>query len=160
MQKYTASMSMFVKSTPAPVAKSSETKQIAILYAGLLTLMAVTQLFTFDTFIELFSDVNLPIVLAPLIVAAEVFALPFLLRMQVSPAFRWVSMVCGWFVAAAWIIVSSIVVSFGLDVETVGFLGTLVDLSPGWWALLMSVAFAILATWASWGLWPLRRAKK
>ena len=97
-------MSILVKATPAPTARTKETKQMAYLYAGLLVVLAVTQLFTFDEFIELVPAFNLPFgtgftyALAPLIVATEVFAIPFLLRMQLSVAFRWLSMFCGWFV--------------------------------------------------------------
>ena len=159
-------MSMFVKATPAPSAKTSETKQVAILYAALLTIMAVTQLFTFEEFIELFPAFHLPLGevlvygLAPALVAAEVFALPFLLRMAVSPAFRFVSMFCGWFVAATWLFVSTWVAATRVDADTIGFLGTFASLSPGWWAVLISLALGVLAVWASWGLWPIRRAKK
>lgn len=159
-------MSMFVKATPAPGAKTAETKQVSILYAGLLTVMAVTQLFTFEEFIELFPSFNLPLGdvlvygLAPALVAAEVFALPFLLRMTVSPAFRFVSMLCGWFVAATWLFISTWVASTRIDADTIGFLGTLAGLTPGWWAVLISLALGVLAAWASWGLWPLRRTKK
>lgn len=151
-------MSIFVQATPAPAAKSPESKQIATLYAGLLTVLAVTQLFTFDTFIELFPALGLPVALAPIIVASEVFALPFLLRMRLSPAFRVLSMGLGWVVALAWSVVSVMALQQGA--VTVGYLGTLVELTPGWWAVLIAVSFGILAVWSSWGLWPLKRTAK
>lgn len=146
--------------------KTDATKQISLLYAGLLTVMAVAQLFTFETFIELIPSYDLPIgegfkvALPALIVAAEVFALPFLLRMALSPAFRWFSMFCGWFVALAWFLISIWIVTMNPGVLTIGFLGTAVDLLPGWWAVLISFSFGILAAWSAWGLWPGYSMKK
>lgn len=159
-------MSMFVKATPAPRAKSLQVKQISILYAVLLTGMVVAQLFTFDTFIALTASFELPIpgvlpyAIAPALVVFGVFALPFLLRMTVSPAFRVVSMLCSWLAALSWLVITVWLVTTRQVVETVGFLGTIGQLSPGWWAVLFSIALCIVAAWSSWGMWPLGRFKK
>lgn len=158
-------MSILVKATPAPAPRTKESRQIALLYAGLLTVFVVAQLFTFDEFIELIPTFQLPLgevlpyAIAPLLVAAEIFALPFLLGMAVSPAFRWLSMGCGWVAAGLWAFISIWVVSVHPNVETVGFLGTLVSPAPGWWAVCISIALCLLAVWTSWGLWPGRRKK-
>lgn len=156
-------MSVFVKPTTAAPARTDAARQIALLYAGILVLFLVAQLFTFEEFLELIPSFNLPVGalmygLAPLIVVAELFALPFLLRMSMSPALRWVSMVCGWVAAAAWVGISWWVVGTQPGASTVGFLGAVGDLSPGWWAILVAIAMVILAVWASWGLWPGARA--
>lgn len=134
--------------------------RIAIFYAVILVVMAVAQLFSFDEFLKLVTDFGFPggIRYAHFIVAflvtAEVFAVPFLLRMPLSPAFRWVSMVCGWLVALIWTKITIwLVIKDGI-VGNVGFLGTIVDTMPGWWAIFISLAFGILAIWASWGMWP------
>src|SRR5690606_29389792 len=98
----------FVKAVPAQQPRTKESSQIALLYAVILVIFAVGQLFTFDKFIELVPSFQLPLgevlqfAVAPLLVMAEVLALPFLLRMTLSPAFRWLSMVCGWLVAGLW----------------------------------------------------------
>ncbi|MGH7218649.1 MAG: hypothetical protein ACREGE_04380 [Candidatus Microsaccharimonas sp.] len=152
-------MSVFAKPTTAPPARTDASRQISLLYAGILVLFLVAQLFTFDEFIQLIPSFNLPVggllyAVAPLIVVGELFALPFLLRMSTSTALRWVSMVCGWMVAVIWIGISWWVVAMQPGASTVGFLGTVGDLSPGWWAILVAVAMGILAAWASWGLWP------
>jgi len=152
---------------PSPV-KTKESKKISIFYAAILIVLAVTQLFTFEEFIEVFANMNLPgggatgYVVASLIVFAEVFAIPFLLRMYLSTAFRVVSMVLGWLVAALWFCVSLWIVTTAVPVSTIGLLGTVVDVMPGLWAILISACFGILAGWSSWGLWPFRRpaAKK
>ena len=156
-------MSVFVKPTTAPPARTDAARQMALLYAGILVLFLVAQLFTFEEFLQLIPSFNLPIgelsyVVAPLIVVGELFALPFLLRMSTSPALRWVSMVCGWATAATWVGISWWVVVTQPGASTVGFLGMVGDLSPGWWAILVAIAMGILAAWASWGLWPGTRA--
>lgn len=159
-------MSILPTPTPAPKPKTDLSKQIALIYAALLVIMAVTQLFSFEDFLNLVPSFNLPLPLAlqhamaPLLVASEVFALPFLLRMYLSPAFRWFSMFLGWLVAALWLFISIWVVSTGQSVETIGFIGTVAKLMPGGWAICMSIALAILAAWASWGLWPASKTKK
>lgn len=159
-------MSILPKPTPAPTPKTDTAKQIALIYAALLVIMSVTQLFTFEDFLGLIPQYHLPMstaletALAPVLVAAEVFAIPFLLRMALSPAFRWFSMFLGWLVAALWLFITFWIVSTSQAVETTGFTGTLGTFPPGWWAVCMSIAFAILAAWASWGMWPASKAKK
>lgn len=159
-------MSIFPKAGTATPAKTKESKQIAVVYAVVLVVFALAQLFTFDEFIGLIPSFGLPVgaltayMLAPTIVAAEVFALPFLLRMKLSVGFRWFSMVLGWAVAVLWLFITLAVVTRDIEATTIGFLGTAVDLVPGWWAVTVPIAMGILAIWASWGLWPAKRAKR
>lgn len=158
-------MSVFAKATEAPEPKSQDVKRIAIFYAIILIVLAVTQLFTFDKFLVLIQEFGFPggagfaYLVGSVLVVSEVFALPFLLRMPLSPLFRWFSMILSWVAAAAWIKISLWLVLTESPVETVGFLGTLVNVMPGWWAVLVSVALGILAAWASWGMWPGKRKK-
>ena len=159
-------MKTFVQPTPAPKPKTEAVKQISLFYAAFLVVMIVAQLFTFEKFLELIIAFNLPVSvvtvasLAPIIVTCELFALPFLLRMTVSPAFRFVSMVLGWLVSLLWLGITIWLVTSGSTVATVGFLGTAINLIPGWWAVFISVLFGIMAVWASWGMWPLRKTKR
>lgn len=159
-------MSILPKATAAPTPKSDDAIQVSFFYAGILAVFALAQLFTFDTFIELIVSFNLPLglgvtaALAPLIVAAEVFALPFLLRMKLSIGFRWFSMLLGWLVAVLWLFITISLAVNGTEAETVGFLGTVFNLVPGWWATMIATAMGILAAWTSWGLWPGTQAKK
>ena len=160
------SMNLLVKAVPAQKPRTKESLKISIFFAVILLIMAMTQLYTFEEFADLVPRFNLPLgevliyTLAPLIVVCEVFALPFLLRMTVSPAFRWLSMMLGWLAAAIWLLVSIWICSTGPDVPTVGFLGTIVELPVGFWAIFMSFALCILAAWSSWGLWPGKRLQK
>lgn len=156
-------MSILVKPTTALKPRTVQSGQMSLLFAGLLTVMAVAQLFTFEHFVVLLEDLSLPLgipslLVASLVVIAEVFALPFLLRMDLSIAFRWLSMFLGWFVVVFWLLLSCWVWFSVPLVESAGFLGT-VPLPPGPWMILLSVSMAILAIWSAWGLWPGRRAK-
>jgi len=159
-------MSIFVQATKAPTPKTKDVKRIATFFAGVLVVMIVAQLFTFEEFVPLVVDFGFPggeqlaHFDAAFIIVAELLALPFLLRMSVSPAFRWVSMVSGWLVAATWLKFTVWLVASDSQVNTVGFLGTAIELMPGWWAIFMSIAFGILATWASWGMWPAKHDAK
>ncbi len=156
-------MTWFVHTTPAAPPRSKDASRIAILYAIILVGFAVSQLFTFDDFKTLVQAFQLPIgdvwvaALAPAIIAAEVFALPFLLRMPLSPAFRWFSMILSWVVVLLWLGITIWLVASDTVVSTVGFSGTVGELTPGWWAIFVSLALGILAAWSSWGLWPGRR---
>lgn len=153
-------MSLLPKPTPAAPAPSKSIVQITVFYAVVLTVFAVAQLYSFDEFIEYIgsSELALPSAIAtlfvPVLIVAEVFALPFLLRMSVSPAFRWFSMGFALLAPVLLVFISSWIVFGRYDVPTVGFLGTAVDLIPGAWAVCMSAALVVLGVWSVWGLWP------
>lgn len=153
-------MKMFASVTPAPVPKTKNVTTISIFLAAILVVMAVAQLFSFEEFLlwmaslTLFPNDSVASLVAALIVVSEVFALPFLLRLQTSPLMRVFSMGCGWLVAGTWLVLTSWMVFFGEGVTNVGFLGDVVELTPGWWAVFMSLSLAILSAWASWGMWP------
>ena len=153
-------MSILVQAQPANAPRSRTAVQIAVLYAGILTIMSVAQLFTFEEFIEQFFSLDLALpqfveaLFIPLLIVFQVTALPFLLRMNISPAFRWLSMAAGWIVPLGWLFIAlSTANAYPLH-ETVGLLGAAVSLAPGWWAVAVSALFALMAAWASWGLWP------
>ena len=153
-------MSFFRTPTSAPVPKSRNVVTISLFYAAIIVVMVVAQLFTFEGFLELFAAYDLPggrttaYTLASVLIAAQVFALPFLLRMAVSPAFRMVSLLSAGLVADIWLFLTLWLVIVQPAVTNVGFLGALVETMPGWWAVLMALAFGILAIWAGWGMWP------
>jgi hypothetical protein len=163
---YTFSMSILVQPTPAPTPKTKDVQRIATLYAIILVIMVVAQLFTFEEFLKLVTNFNFPggiryaHFITAFLVVAEVFALPFLLRMALSPAFRFLSMLLGWLVALIWVKLTIWLVIQDSLVNNVGFLGTVVNLTPGWWAIFFSVSLAILAAWASWGMWPAKKSLK
>ena len=127
--------------------------------------MVVAQLFTLEEFMEYVTQLQLPFtqtmeyLFVPLLIITEIFAIPFLLRMRLSPAMRAVSMALGLIAAIAWIFFNAWIVVQGVPVDSVGFLGTVIAIMPGWWAVFVSVALLLLAMWSSWGLLPKRRPK-
>jgi hypothetical protein len=153
-------MSFFRTPTAAPVPKSKNTATISLFYAVLLVVMVIAQLFTFESFLALFAAFELPggqatgYAVAALLVASQVFALPFLLRMALSPAFRMFSLLSAGLVADIWLFITLWLAIVQPVVSNVGFLGTIVDVIPGWWAVCLALAFGILALWAAWGMWP------
>lgn len=142
---------------PAP--RSRNAVIVATLYAGTLTVMTALQLFSFEKFIPLIGSLSLPGGLAgggtaSLLVSLAVLALPFLLRLKLSPAMRWLSMTAGWVVAAAWLAITLWIVVKMPEITNIGLLGASVTLAPGWWAPCFAVGLCLLAAWASWGMWP------
>lgn len=158
-------MSILVQATSAPKPKTKNVKKIAILYALILVVFAVSQLFTYESFISLVDSFWLPggtpsaRVVAAVIVIVEVLALPFLLGMRSSVAMRVLSMVCGWLVAFIWLMLTLWIMLSVNAISNVGFFGDLVVLTPGWWAVFFSAALCILSLWSSWGMWPLKHKK-
>ena len=137
--------------------------RIALAVAAVFVLLATAQLFSFEDFPQVIEDMWLPgvstalaTVLAALIVVAEVFAVPFLLRMRLSIAMRCVSMGLGWLVGVWWLgVLIWQNVSVGALINN-GLLGSTLSLPVGWWSVALQCAVLVLIGWASWGLWPLR----
>ncbi len=143
---------------------TKDTKIAAFIYAALLIVMVVSQLFSFEKFIPLLDSFNLPAPLseyglAVTLVICGVLALPFLLRMKVSSGMRFVSMIAGWVVALAWLFLGLWLNVSGVVPETAGLLGASVTLITGWWVVFVAIGFCVLAAWTAWGMWPLRRAQ-
>ena len=156
-------MKLLRKTTPASKPRTKESRQIAYSYAFLLIVLVLCQLFTFDKFITLLQSFAFPggdmmaHLVASIIVVSEVFALPFLLELNLSPLMRVVSMVFGWIAPLLWFKLALWLI-FSVNTATnTGLLGTVVGIVPGWWMVYITVALGLIAAWASWGLWPLKR---
>jgi len=158
-------MIILPKASAPILPKTKDAPIIALMYASIIVVLVVAQLFSFDKFLTIVESYWLPggVVfahfLAAYLVIVEVFALPFLLRMRVSLAMRVVSMGCGWLVALIWLGISLWLVISTNAVGNIGFVGSVVALAPGWWAVFISIALGTLSAWASWGMWPLVRKK-
>jgi hypothetical protein len=130
-------MSVFAVSTPAPNPQSKGVALISLVYVGLLVSMIVAQLFTFEDFLVLLNRLQLPIVdvpldaLAPIIVAAEVAALPYLLRMSLSPAFRLLSALCAALVPVLWATIIILQHTVGQTGNSIGLFGDVIAVSDG-----------------------------
>jgi hypothetical protein len=150
-------MSIFAKSSFPGPARTKDSQTVAVLYAGILVVFIVSQLFSFEEFLVLVQSFQLPggdtlaYVSAALFISVELF-------MRLSFAFRYVSMLCSWLAAVAWVYISTWLLLSNSQVDTVGFLGTVISVMPGVPALLISLSLCVLAVWSSWGLWPHRHS--
>ena len=123
--------------------------------------MAVAQLYKYEKFPEVFTGIGLPggVVWSPiyaaLIVTGEVLALPFLLRMSLSPAMRLVSMVAGWLVVAGWLAITITTNVAGYTGNS-GILGATLPTVSGWWTVCLFMVLGVLAGWCAWTMWPCR----
>lgn len=155
----------FAEAKPAPKPRSKLAVKIAWIYAALLTVMALGQLFAFEEFIPLIREYNLPgawgtaSLVAGLIVVTEVFALPFLLRMRLSPLMRWFGFICSVAAAAAWVKLSVYALLADTALENSGILGTKIATPTGFITLVISLTLLVLAVWSAYGLWPQVRKK-
>lgn len=142
--------------------RTKDAGTIALFYAAVLVVLVTAQLFSFEKFIPLIETFALPGMhtgrfIAVALVVCGVFALPFLLGMKLSEGMRWFSMVAGWIVPAVWLVLSLWFNITQPAVPNAGFLGTSIELEPGWWTVFVAIGLGILAAWSSWGRWPGRR---
>ncbi len=163
---YTSNMSMIKVVTKPPKPQSEEAPKAALLLAAVFVIFAVAQLFSFEKFIPLLETFGLPgghgtaVLVACLIVITEVFALPFLLRMPLSPLMRKVSEVCTGLAVTLWAGLALWMNSVAGAPTSAGFLGASLELPVGWWTISFSLALFVLAGWALWGMSPEPRHKK
>lgn len=147
------------KARTAGQARTKESRTVATVYAILLLVMALAQLFTISSFLQNLYGYGWGYTAsawyAGILIVAELLAIPFLLRWRLSIGFRVFSMGLSWLVPLALVLLSVLALTRS-DANSVAFLGGFVQLLPGWWAVCLSVALGIMAWWASWGLWPLR----
>jgi hypothetical protein len=136
----------------------------SLIFAGMLLIMIVTQLFSFEKFPDVITTLSLSSdsyskLWAACIVLFEVAALPFLLSMSLSPAARVVSMFSGWMVTAWWLSLSLWIIGTGHGMGNSGLLGATFSVIGGWWMIFFCIGLGLLSAWASWGMWP-RMARK
>lgn len=158
-------MGLFLPLTAAPVPLTASIRKLSLVYAGILVVFAVTQLFLFEDLRIHFQTLwegyyGLALAVTMIIVTTEVAALPFLLGMQLGKGLRWVSIVAGWAVPLLWLLVVGCTLTNQTQMADVGFLAGLVTLEPGLWAVFFCLALGILSVWASWGMWPGRATAK
>lgn len=153
-------MSSFVLPTDSPKPKSKNVQSISLLFAGALVALALAQLFSFEDFPAQLIGAGISPYAAPLlatiIVCTEVLALPFALRMRLSPAFRVLSMIAGWVAIGLLLkvaVIETIAGRSGVD----AVFGATLTLPTGIWTICAVLALAVLAGWTSWGMWPLRK---
>lgn len=164
-------MSIFVKSTPPPAIKTKTTGTISRFLAAILVLIAIGQMLNYEGFVARLVAYGLPLgivgisVLAGFLVFAELLSVPFLVRLRLSPAMRFVSFVCGWLVLGLWLLLE-----LWLNIHTApggsatarstSLFGALITPATGWWSVSFIAALIVLAAWATWGMWPFPLRRK
>lgn len=149
----------------APTAKMLSISRVAFLLAVLLSAMVIAQLFHYEKFIPLVETYNLPggifaaHLFAAIIVVLEVAALPFLLRMRLSHAMRFISMVSGWLVVILWLFVQFYLNLYRPTGDSNGLFGTVFDMGVGWLSILFVVFLGCLTAWVSWNMSPFAKKK-
>jgi len=157
-ERYTAGMITFPTAQPAPAIKRRSVQVIALAYATILSIFVVTQLYSFDDFILIIDSLWLPggielaQVIAAVIVIVELFALPFLLRMKLSQAFRGFSMGCGWVAAGLWLVANIWVATTTNEISNIGYLGSVIAVEPGLVSWLVAILLVALSVISSWGM--------
>ena len=141
---------MIKPTQPESVAKI-EYKVTGMLYAFLLLVMALTQLVNFEAFAELIIAQGLvgrdgAVALAVVLLALEIFSLPFLLRMWLSRLARFFSAACVLLVAAAWLTISLQATVAGHVFANIGMFGDFLNVSTST-ALAVSLALTLLSIW-------------
>jgi hypothetical protein len=139
----------------------------ASLYLALFfTVSALTQLYGFDSYpnviasydMPLLSDVNL--LAAALLVCLEVFAIPWLLWMNLSYLMRIVSLVSAWLALLCWFIIGVWQSLVGFYIPNAGLFGAKIMLPQGWWLVSYSVVLLILLGYVTWKSAPFTRIQK
>ncbi len=153
---YTENMTR-IKAVAAPAPKSQTYARIAWAYAAILVVMVVAQLFSFEKFIPLIADYWLPggqgttVLVAGVIVTTEVFALPYLLRMPLSPLMRACSIGCSFVVPLLWLWLSLRALLESNAITNGGILGEKVVV-PLEVQLVVSLVLLVLAVVSYYGL--------
>jgi hypothetical protein len=143
--------------------RSESVKITALVFAGILIVMVIGQLFSFEKFIPLIGDYMLPggertaTIMASLIVISEVLALPFLLRMRLSRLMRWVSLSFSVVSVIIWLLLGLTVLVGNVDLSNSGLIGTKVAIPSGLTQALITSILTTLAVLSIWGLWPRNR---
>lgn len=141
---------VLAKALAAPTPRSKTAVRVAWVYAAILVIMLIGQLFAFEKFIPLIQDYWLPggygtaVLIACCIAVAEVFALPYLLRMPLSPLMRECSRVLSVIVPTTWVVLAVHYFAAGGVLENAGILGAKVTISP----LLQLVGSLVLLVFA------------
>lgn len=150
-KSYTASMRKVVAVYPKN--RSKQTAMLGMLAAFLLLVMVLAQLFGFEDLSSILGyfwgiDEGAALLLGAVLVTVEVFALPALLGMKLSPLMRWCSATFGGLIALYWIVASVHVISSSVTRDSGIFGGKLEDISSLLLPVLSVLLIALL--WAYW----------
>lgn len=138
----------------APKVKNKWAVQLGVVGAALMAGFALLQLFRFDKFLpelnaQLPGGHGFAIFVGVVVVVAEIFAIPFLLRMKLSRLARFCSGLLVFVPAWIWLIVA--IWSTGTSVVAVQF-STYFPLDSGVWLIVFNTLWLAFNFWLAWQL--------
>jgi hypothetical protein len=147
---YTETMTFFVQPTDAPKPANIVAFYAGLAAAALLTVVSVAQLFTYEEFPAVLSVVY-PVpggyggatLFAALLVTIEALAVPYLLRMRLSPLMRLLSQACGVASCLVWLVLGLYLVVQDGSMVSSGLLGATIPVRDGWLPLLFAFSLFV-----------------
>ncbi|MGH7196627.1 MAG: hypothetical protein ACREGJ_02555 [Candidatus Saccharimonadales bacterium] len=140
-----------ITATPAPKVKNTRLLVIVYAYALLVSVMALAQLMSFEEFIVVNAsylniDQSDPWAAIATIrfIGIGVFAIPFLLRLPLSPLARWFSALFALTLPFFWLFTMGQAMLRGFSVANVGFFGDFLTQPLGWLTVFEGIALATL----------------
>lgn len=143
-------MNWKIRATDPPKLKKPYAAKILWVLAGIMLIMALLHLVRIDKLIPAMADTlgdNGAAWFVALIVIGEVLALPYLLRMKLSPGFRFVSGLLVVLVPLAWTCLT--IWALGSEHST-GQFGSYVSTPATWWSVVLNFAWLAASDWALW----------
>lgn len=139
--------------------KTKDSARAAQVYAGILVIIVTVWLLGFNHFVVALDSYDLPVsnnglAAAIYFVCLAILALPFLLRMKLSPAMRLVSMSAGLLTSLSWLGLSVWSTIYAHQIHHTALFAPALELPPGWWMITLAASIFVLSAWSSWGLWP------
>ena len=133
---------MTTPTKPEPIAK---TYQIISYGLGLFAAgIAVVQMVSFEEFASALQDYGLginSIALAIMLIALEIFSVPFLFRLSLSPLARLLSALCVVLLPCAWTLLTALALTSHANVPNAGYLGGFADMRMSGLVLLFNVSW-------------------
>jgi len=135
-----------------PKPRAAYATKVALVLTGVMLVMALLHLVRIDKLIPI-ADIVLPgdlvwaVAFVCIITTLEVFALPFLLGMKLSPLARICGGICMVLVPLTWTCLT--IWTLG-SYETTGQFSSYVNIAPNWLLLVVNILWLGISYWALW----------
>ena len=149
----------FAEAVAAKRPAASWVLYVSIAYAAVLALMSLLQLFSLEEFVPIIQDYALPggvgtaTLFACGVITAQVFSLPYLLRMAVSPLFRLLSCVLSFVAPLLWFGVGIYALAADRVLENGGMLGEKLPVATDGVHIILALLLIVLAVASAYGLY-------
>lgn len=143
-------MTWKIKATPPPKVKESYAIRLSWILAIIMIGFAVVHLFRIDKLIPTLGEIlgsTGAMWYAVLVVIVEVFAVPYLLRLRLSPLMRAVSGSCMVLVPLLWTCLAIWSVGSG---HSTGQFSSYVSTPGSWWLIFLNLAWLGVSYWLLW----------